>query len=118
MRESKKSAEWQNLLAIAGRLEFQPHRITHLLEEKGRHELELPEGFPFAVNLFHYRAGAITQRFTWHRRLELFVPLDGPLSERLGWGVSAQSGRTRRLDQDNASAPFTSRSFTDPDPNP
>jgi len=36
------------------------------------------------VSLFHFRAGAITQRLTWHQRLELLVPLDGPLSERMG----------------------------------
>jgi AraC-like DNA-binding protein/quercetin dioxygenase-like cupin family protein len=84
VRESKQSLGLQNLLAIAGRLKFQPHRIAHLLDEKGRHELKLPEGFPFVVSLFHFRAGAITQRLTWHQRLELLVPLDGPLSERMG----------------------------------
>jgi AraC-like DNA-binding protein/quercetin dioxygenase-like cupin family protein len=72
------------LLAIAERLKFQPHRISHLLDEKGRHELKLPEGFPFVISLFHFRAGAITQRLTWHQRLELLVPLDGPLRERMG----------------------------------
>ena len=84
MRQLKDSAALQNLLAIAGRLKFQPHRIAHLLDEKGRHELKLPEGFPFVVSLFHFRAGAFTQRLTWHQRLELLVPLDGPLSERMG----------------------------------
>ncbi len=84
VRESKQSLGLQNLLAIAGRLKFQPHRIAHLLDEKGRHELELPEGFPFAVSLFHFRAGATTQRLTWHQRLELLVPLDGPLREQMG----------------------------------
>ena len=46
--------------------------------------MKLPEGFPFGVSLFHFRAGAITQRLTWHQRLELLVPLDGPMSERMG----------------------------------
>ncbi len=84
VRKSKNTAAWQNLLAIAGRLKFQPHRITHLLDKTGRHDLNLPEGSPFVISLFHYRAGAITQRLTWHQRLELLVPLDGPLSERMG----------------------------------
>ena len=84
MRESKNSATWQNLLTIAGRLKFRPHRITHQLDAKGRHELEMPEGFPFVVSLFHFRAGAFTQRLTWHQRLELLLPLDGPLGERMG----------------------------------
>ena len=72
------------LLDITRRLEFRPHRITHLLDARGRHELELPAGFPFIVSLFHFRAGEITPRLTWHQRLELLVPLDGPLSERMG----------------------------------
>ena len=84
MRELKDNAAFQNLLTIAGRLKFQPHRIAHLLDEKGRHELKLPEGFPFVISLFHYRAGAVTRRLTWHQRLELLVPLDGPLRERMG----------------------------------
>ncbi len=84
MRSSRKSAAFQNLLAIAGRLRFQPHRIDHLLNEAGRHELTLPEGFPFTVNLFRFREGATSQRPTWHERLELLMPLDGPLSERMG----------------------------------
>ena len=73
-----------NLLAVADRLEFRPHRITHLLDAKGRHDLKLPDVFPFTVSLFHYREGAITQRLTWHERLELLMPLDGPMRERMG----------------------------------
>lgn len=82
--KSQTSVAFPKLLAIAGRLKFPPHRIAHLLDEKGRHELELPAGFPFAVSLFHLRAGAVTQRLTWHQRLELLIPLDGPLCERMG----------------------------------
>jgi mannose-6-phosphate isomerase-like protein (cupin superfamily) len=73
-----------NLLAVADRLEFRPHRITHLLDAKGRHDLKLPDVFPFTVSLFHYREGAITQHLTWHERLELLMPLDGPMRERMG----------------------------------
>lgn len=100
MRESKNNAAFQNLRAIAGRLKFRPHRITHQLDAKGRHELELPEGFPFVVSLFHFRAGEITQRLTWHQRLELLVPLDGPLSERMGEAVvDLQAGDVLVVDQ-------------------
>ena len=84
MLQSKNTAALDNLLAVAGRLKFRPHRISHQLDAKGRHALELPEGFPFVVSLFQFRAGAITQRLTWHQRLELLIPLDGPLSERMG----------------------------------
>jgi AraC-like DNA-binding protein len=46
--------------------------------------LKLPEAFPFAITLFHFREGEITHRLTWHERLELLIPLDGPLRERMG----------------------------------
>lgn len=84
MPESRNRAAYQKLLAVAERLKFPPHRIAHLLDGRGRHELELPTGFPFAVSLFHFGAGEITQRLTWHQRLEILVPLDGPLCERMG----------------------------------
>jgi len=72
------------LLDITRQFDFRDHRIAHQLDAKGRHELELPPGFPFIVSLFHFRAGEITHRLTWHQRLELLLPLDGPLSERMG----------------------------------
>lgn len=75
---------FRKLLAVAGRLNFQPHRIAHLLDSKGRHELKLPVAFPFALSLFAFRHGAITRHLTWHERLELLVPLDGPLRESMG----------------------------------
>ena len=65
---------FRRLLAVAGRLKFQPHRISRLLDSKGRHELTLAAEFPFAVSLFHFREGAFTQRLNWHERLELLVP--------------------------------------------
>lgn len=74
----------QRLRSVADGLKFRPHQITHLLDEKGRHELELPAAFPFAVSLFRFREEAVTRRLTWHERLELLVPLDGPMRERMG----------------------------------
>ncbi len=84
MRESRTPAAFERLLAIAGRLDFRSHRIAHLLDAKGRHELKLPGAFPFVITLFQFREGAVTQRLTWHERLELLLPLDGPLRERMG----------------------------------
>lgn len=84
MRKFRISAAFQKLLAIASGLNFRSHRITHLLDAKGRHELKLPAGFPFVISLFDFREGAITPRLTWHERLELLLPLDGPLRERMG----------------------------------
>lgn len=84
MRKCRTSETFRRLLAVAGRLRFRPHRIAHLLDSKGRHELKLPAAFPFAVSLFCFREGATTRRLTWHERLELLMPLDGPLRERMG----------------------------------
>lgn len=84
MSKSRPSPAFQRLLAIADGLDFKSHHITHLLDDKGRHELKLPEVFPFAITLFHFREGEITHRLTWHERLELLIPLDGPLPERMG----------------------------------
>lgn len=72
------------LRSAADGLKFQPHQISHLLNAKGRHDLELPAAFPFAVSLFHFQEGAVTRRLTWHERVELLVPLDGPMRERMG----------------------------------
>lgn len=84
MRRIRTSAAFQALLDTASRLTFQSHRIAHLLDAKGQHELKLPADFPFVITPFHFRAGAITQRLTWHERLELLVPLDGSMQERMG----------------------------------
>lgn len=84
MGASPSITAFQKLLAIASQLNFRTHRIAHLLDAKGRHELKLPREFPFAIKLFQLRHGAITQRLTWHERLELLMPLDGPLRERMG----------------------------------
>ncbi|MBL9140215.1 MAG: helix-turn-helix domain-containing protein [Verrucomicrobiales bacterium] len=78
------SSMFGQLMEVAGRLRFRPHRIAHLLDARGRHEVTLPSAFPFLVSLFRLRTGAVTRQLTWHQRLELLMPLDGPLKERMG----------------------------------
>ncbi len=46
--------------------------------------MNLPTAFPFQISLFRLRDGAVTRQLTWHQRLELLMPLDGPLRERIG----------------------------------
>ncbi|MCC7373622.1 MAG: helix-turn-helix domain-containing protein [Verrucomicrobiales bacterium] len=75
---------FRHLLSVAGRLRFRPHRIAHLLDARGQHEVTLPSAFPFLVSLFRLRSGAVTRQLTWHQRLELLMPLDGSLQERMG----------------------------------
>jgi AraC-like DNA-binding protein len=39
--------------------------------------------FPLSINLFHYTSRRHTRGGTWHERLELFIPLDGPVKFRM-----------------------------------
>lgn len=77
------------LLAACARLRFTPHRIAHLLDPSGRYDEQMTAEFPFLIRLFHFRADRFTQGSTWHSRLELFVPLDGPCRVRMGDRVVA-----------------------------
>jgi AraC-like DNA-binding protein len=81
---SRPRQAFRRLLNVADRLKFRSHRITHLLDRQGRHTLQLPASFPFALNLFRFCSGSVTRRLTWHERLELLLTLDGPLRERMG----------------------------------
>jgi AraC-like DNA-binding protein/mannose-6-phosphate isomerase-like protein (cupin superfamily) len=72
------------LLAVCDRLKFEPHRIASQLDAHGHYEIELDREFPFHVRLFHFRAHEFTPDRTWHERLELFLPLDGPARLRMG----------------------------------
>jgi AraC-like DNA-binding protein/mannose-6-phosphate isomerase-like protein (cupin superfamily) len=84
MSKSRPGPGFQRLLVIADGLDFKSHQIAHLLDAQGRHMLKLPGAFPFGITLFHFREGAVTRHLTWHERLELLIPLDGPLRERMG----------------------------------
>jgi AraC-like DNA-binding protein len=44
----------------------------------------MEEEFPFVVKLFRYTSRQHTRGATWHERLELFLPLDGPARFRMG----------------------------------
>jgi AraC-like DNA-binding protein len=75
---------FQRLLGVASRLQFGPHHISRLIDDKGRHQVELSAAFPFSISLFRYTEGGITSRLSWHQRLELLLPLDGVMKERMG----------------------------------
>ncbi len=72
------------LLKTCRRLRFEPHDIARQLDEQGRYEVELNREFPFLIKLFHYTSRRHTRGATWHERLELFLPLDGPTRFRMG----------------------------------
>jgi AraC-like DNA-binding protein len=44
----------------------------------------LAREFPLLIKLFHYTSRRHTRGATWHERLELFIPLDGPAQFRMG----------------------------------
>lgn len=68
---------------VCRRLQFEPHDIARQLDERGRYEVELNREFPFLIKLFHYTSRQHTRGVTWHERLELFLPLDGPTRFRM-----------------------------------
>lgn len=75
---------WEDLLAACRDLRFEPHDIASHLDARGRYEVPLDEEFAFTITLFHYTSRHHTRGATWHERLELFVPLDGPTIFRMG----------------------------------
>ncbi|MHB8521063.1 MAG: helix-turn-helix domain-containing protein [Limisphaerales bacterium] len=72
------------LRGIADTLRFEPHRIGHLLDHTGRYEEPLDREFPFLIRLFFFSSRQHTHGLTWHERLELFLPLDGPARLQMG----------------------------------
>jgi AraC-like DNA-binding protein len=72
------------LWSVCAQLRFEPHRIDHQLDPRGHYQVNLEREFPFHVSLFHYTSRHHTRGATWHERLELFVPLDGPVRMRMG----------------------------------
>lgn len=72
------------LLAVCRDLAFTPHDIAGQLDERGRYDVEMDNEFPFNIRLFHYTSHRHTRGPTWHERLELFIPLDGPVRFKMG----------------------------------
>jgi AraC-like DNA-binding protein len=77
-------AAWTELLAACRTLPFEPHDIAAQLDARGRYEVPLDEEFPFSIKRFHYSSDQHTRGATWHERLELFIPLDGPTVFQMG----------------------------------
>ena len=72
------------LLAGCRSLKFEPHDIASQLDARGHYELSLDKEFPFNVRLFHFSPKHYTPIWNWHERLELTMPLDGPIHMRMG----------------------------------
>jgi len=72
------------LLDASRLLRFEPHDIAAQLDSRGRYDVPLDEEFPLLIKLFRYTSRRHTRGATWHERLELFLPLDGPAHFRMG----------------------------------
>ncbi|HYE30642.1 MAG TPA: AraC family transcriptional regulator [Methylomirabilota bacterium] len=77
-------SSWRELVALARQLKFEPHDIAAQLNARGEYNVTLEEEFPLLIKLFHYTSQRHTRGATWHDRLELFLPLDGPARFRMG----------------------------------
>jgi AraC-like DNA-binding protein len=72
------------LLEVCRGLRFEPHDIARQLDARGHYAVDFDEEFPLVIKLFHYTSNRHTRGATWHERLELFLPLDGPARFRMG----------------------------------
>ncbi len=79
MNKRSRSAE---LYRVANRLMFEPHRIW--IDPTVRFDEAMDRTFPFFIRLFHFQHRNFTSVPSWHERLELFMPLDGPVRMRMG----------------------------------
>jgi AraC-like DNA-binding protein len=78
----KKKGHSNELYQVANDLRFEPHRIS--VDPTGRYNEPMDRSFPFFIRLFHFHHRDFTSAPSWHERLELFMPLDGPLRMRMG----------------------------------
>ena len=81
---SAQAVAWRELLAVAANLHFEPHDIAAQLDGRGHYDVRLDAEFPLLIKLFRYTSRRHTRGATWHERLELFLPLDGPARFRMG----------------------------------
>ena len=63
---------------------FESYGIDHLVDADGHHRLPLDPEFPFNIVPFSYETLKPEVRLTWHNRLELFFPVKGYGSFRMG----------------------------------
>jgi len=81
---NKSRSDFEQLLAVCRPLRFEPHDIAAQLDARGRYDVPLDDEFPLLIKLFRYTSKRHTRGATWHERLELFLPLDGPARFRMG----------------------------------
>jgi AraC-like DNA-binding protein len=83
-RSTPPPSAFAGLLRRSNTLPFEPHDIARHLDARGRYDVPLADEFPLLIKLFRYTSRHHTRGATWHERLELFLPLDGPARLRMG----------------------------------
>jgi AraC-like DNA-binding protein len=69
---------------VEARLRFVSFQILDLVDSEKRYHLQLDPAFPLGLNLFEYPADATAEPMSWHERLEIFCPLAGSGTFRMG----------------------------------
>ncbi|MBN8245919.1 MAG: helix-turn-helix transcriptional regulator [Verrucomicrobia bacterium] len=80
----KSPAPLRGLLAACRPMRFEPHDIAAQLDARGHYRVALTPEFPLSIKRFRFTSRRHTPGQTWHERLELFLPLDGPTRFRMG----------------------------------
>jgi AraC-like DNA-binding protein len=70
--------------AAAAKLHFESFQILEQVDSAKRYHLKLDPAFPLALKLFEFPANAGAVPMTWHERLEIFCPLAGSGTFRIG----------------------------------
>jgi AraC-like DNA-binding protein/mannose-6-phosphate isomerase-like protein (cupin superfamily) len=80
-------------LDVVNRLPFEPFRIEHMLDARRRYLMNLDPKFPFSIKLFEFPPPGVAVPLNWHERLEIFVPVAGQATFRVGdHGVALSAG--------------------------
>lgn len=70
--------------AFSSGMSFEDFRIGDRIDSERRYHLEFDAAFPLSVKAYEFPLGEALVPMTWHERLELFCPLSGSGSFRMG----------------------------------
>lgn len=70
--------------AVEARLSCESFEVHGQMDSAKRHSMTLDPAFPLALKLFKFPSVAGAVPMTWHERLEIFCPVAGPGTFRIG----------------------------------
>jgi hypothetical protein len=77
----KRKIQIEDLLEVADRLVFEPHRTP--VDQTGRYDEPPGCRVSLLIQLFHFRHNDVSPNLTRHERLEVLIPLDGAVCMRM-----------------------------------